>query len=367
MDELTKQYDAATAAPATPAAGTTGTTAGNSLTGSYNASAQTPMQTPAQTPAQEGATTAPAATATPAAAQPTPFNVGANSTADRVNAINTMYDAQQQARLNELQNAYDLSRSDMQAAADQINPNFQRQANDLAVQYERNRRNFNEGAILNGINTGAGAQADLARASEYQRDFGNLRTAQANQMAEAERQMANLTASYQTNIQTALANNDYQRAAALLDEYNNGYERDLKNAQILAEFGDFSGYAGLYGREQADNMFAIWASQNPDLAYLSGNITKDQLDNLKGKRPMNEGLDENGNRIPATGGGGGNYGGDPWGYGGSYYNWSGGGTGSGGGEQPAAAPAAPATGGGLAGSIAAGATNLATATRNMFR
>ena len=318
MDELTKQYDAATTAPTTPAAGAT---AGNSLTDSYNASAQTPMQTPTQ----EGATTTPAATATPAAtpaAQPTPFNVGANSTADRVNAINTMYDAQQQARLNELQNAYDLSRSDMQAAADQINPNFQRQANDLAVQYERNRRNFNEGAILNGINTGAGAQADLARASEYQRDFGNLRTAQANQMAEAERQMANLTASYQTNIQTALANNDYQRAAALLDEYNNGYERDLKNAQILAEFGDFSGYAGLYGREQADNMFAIWASQNPDLAYLSGNITKDQLDNLKGKRPMNEGLDENGNRIPGAGGGGRNYGGDPFGYGGSYYNWN---------------------------------------------
>ena len=284
MDELTKQYDAATTAPATPAAGTT---AGNSLTDSYNASAS---QTPAQTTAQEGATTAPAATATPAA-QPAPFNVGANSTADRVNAINTMYDAQQQARLNELQNAYDLSRSDMQAAADQINPNFQRQANDLAVQYERNRRNFNEGAALNGINTGAGAQADLARASEYQRDFGNLRTAQANQMAEAERQMANLTASYQTNIQTALANNDYQRAAALLDEYNNGYERDLKNAQILAEFGDFTGYAGLYGQEQADNMFAIWASQNPDLAYLSGNITKDQRDNLKNNRPMNDGLE----------------------------------------------------------------------------
>ena len=315
MDELTKQYDAATTAPATPAAGTTGT-AGNSLTDSYNAATQAP--------AQEGATTTPAATAAPAETQPAPFNVGANSTADRVNAINTMYDAQQQARLNELQNAYNLSRSDMQAAADQINPNFQRQANDLAVQYERNRRNFNEGAILNGINTGAGAQADLARASEYQRDFGNLRTAQANQMAEAERQMANLTASYQTNIQTALANNDYQRAAALLDEYNNGYERDLKNAQILAEFGDFTGYAGLYGQEQADNMFAIWASQNPDLAYLSGNITKDQRDNIKGNRPMNEGLDENGIRIPTSSGGGGNdgYMSDPWGYGGSAWNWS---------------------------------------------
>ena len=314
MDELTKQYDAATTVPATPAAGTAGTTAGDSLTDSYNASAQTP--------AQEGATTTPAATATPAATQPTPFNVGANSTADRVDAINTMYNAQQQARLNELQNAYNLSRSDMQAAADQINPNFQRQANDLAVQYERNRRNFNEGAILNGINTGAGAQADLARASEYQRDFGNLRTAQANQMAEAERQMANLTASYQTNIQTALANNDYQRAAALLDEYNNGYERDLKNAQILAEFGDFSGYAGLYGREQADNMFAIWASQNPDLAYLSGNITQAQRDNIKGGRPMNEGLDENGNRIVTASSGGGSVENDPWGYGGSYYNWN---------------------------------------------
>jgi hypothetical protein len=145
-------------------------------------------------------------------------------------------------------------------------------------------------------------------------------------MAEAERQMANLTASYQTNIQTALANNDYQKAAALLDEYNNGYERDLKNAQVLAEFGDFTGYAGLYGQEQADNMFAIWASQNPDLAYLSGNITKDQRDNIKGGRPMNEGLDENGIRIPTSGGSGG-YMSDPWGYGGAY-TWGGSSSGS---------------------------------------
>lgn len=224
----------------------------------------------------------------------------------RTEAINQMYNAQAAAKQQELKAAYDRQMSSAQAAADKIPQTYQQQANALATQYERNRRNLNMQAAGNGINTGAASQQALALNSAYQRDYGNIGRAQADAQAEAQRGMADLTAQYESNIQSALAQNDYQKAAALLNEYNNAESRNLKNAQILAEFGDFSGYANLYGKEQADNMLAVWRAQNPDLALKIGNITQAQRDNLVNGRPMNEGLDANGNRIvvPISGGGG---------------------------------------------------------------
>lgn len=243
-----------------------------------------------------------AATSAPATA---PSLTSASTTQDRVNEINRMYDAQQQARQNELQTAYDISRSEMQAAADKIAPQFQTQANANAVDWERQRRNFLEGANMNGINTGASSQAQLAMMGQQQKTANNIRMAQANAQTEADRQMANLTAQYQADIRSALANNDYQRAAALLDEYNNGYQRDLETAKVLAGYGDFSGYEAVYGKDTANGMADIWYQQNPDVAYITGKITKDQRDNIKEGRPINDGLDENGKRIQSVGGGGG--------------------------------------------------------------
>lgn len=231
---------------------------------------------------------------------------GAYNTA-RTDAINQMYDAQRSQREAELKNAYDQSMSAYQEAQVKIAPQYQQQANDLAVQYERNRHNFFNQAAASGINTGVSAQESLARGGEYQRDFGNLRTSEAEQQAAVERQMADRKAQYQNDVAAALSENNYQRAAALLDEYNNGYERDLENAKILASYGDFSFYENLYGEDQANNMYMLWLAQNPDLAHNTGRITDAQWENLKNGKSMNDGLDENGNRIvtASSGGGGG--------------------------------------------------------------
>ena len=235
---------------------------------------------------------------------------GAYNTA-RTDAINQMYDAQRAQREAELKDAYEKSMSAYQEAQSKIAPEYQQKANDLGVQYERNRHNFWNQAAASGINTGVSAQESLARGGEYQRDFGNLRTSEAEQQAAVERQMADRKAQYQNDVAAALAQNDYQRAGALLDEYNNGYQRDLENAKILASYGDFSFYENLYGKEQADAMYKLWLAQNPDLAHNTGRITDAQWENLKNGKNMNDGLDANGNRIvsaaPAASGGGENY------------------------------------------------------------
>lgn len=268
--------------------------------------AETPTQTP-QAPAADAA-----GGAADAAGNGGYNNNGVNGAYNtaRMDAINQMYDAQRAAREAELKNAYDQSMSAYQEAQGKIAPEYQQKANDLGVQYERQRHNFWNQAAASGINTGVSAQESLARGGEYQRDFGNLRTSEAEQQAAVERQMADRKAQYQNDVAAALAENDYQRAGALLDEYNNGYSRDLENAKLLASYGDFTFFENLYGKDQANNMFLLWASQNPDLAHNTGRITDDQFNNLKAGKSMNDGLDENGKRIISTvaaGGGGNNY------------------------------------------------------------
>ena len=207
------------------------------------------------------------------------------STSGQGQAINDLYDAKKQSQLTQLESAYQASRAEAEAARDKLPGQYQQQANDLAAQYERNRRNFNLQAEASGLNTGAASQAALAQNSAYQRDMGALRTAQADAMTEADRGIAELERQYQANVSSAIADNDYQRAQALLNEYNNGYTRDLNTAKTLAAYGDFSGYAGLYGQDTANNMAALWKAQNPDLAYNTGRMTAEEYKAVTGKYP----------------------------------------------------------------------------------
>ena len=306
VDEITKAYNAqqSKAGAATPGtAPQTNTAAGTTPAAGSTAATPTTPATPTTSAADAGAT---------GGAQTNQGLLGSGYNTARTDAINEIYDAQRKAREEELKAAYDRSMSDYEAARAKIAPEYQKQANDLSVQYERNRQNFNNQAVATGINSGVASQAALARGGEYQRDFGNLRTAEANATAEADRQMANLTAEYQANIRAALAENDYKKAQALLDEYNDGYQRDLKNAQILAEFGDFSGFLNLFGEDQAKNMEAVWRAQNPELAasidYAAGKIDANQYFQLTGKYPAGY--------IPpaSSGGGGGSTPQDQWEY-----------------------------------------------------
>lgn len=268
-------------------------------------------------------TTTPTATTTPATTPTTPTTEAVNQAAvdelaqqaaqhtvnnpltSQVNAINDMYEAQRKAQLAQLEGAYAINKSNAEAERAKIGQTYQQQANDLAAQYERNKRNFNLQAVTNGINTGTASQAELANNAMYLRNYGNLRNTEAQADIEAGRLMMNLEAQYQANIAEAIAKNDYSKAAALLDEYNNQYTRDLDQAKILAEYGDFSGYVPLYGKEVADGMRNMWLAQNRDLAYQMGVITKDQRDNLKNNKPINEGLDANGVKVKGSGGGSG--------------------------------------------------------------
>lgn len=95
--------------------------------------------------------------------------------------------------------------------------------------------------------------------------------------------MAELETQYKSAVAQAIAENDYNRAKALMDEYSNQENRDATMAKILAGYGDFSGYAKLYGDDVANNMAQYWIYSNPQLAYSMGKISADEYARLTGK------------------------------------------------------------------------------------
>ena len=145
--------------------------------------------------------------------------------------INNVYDMAQSNQKAALKTAYDQNLSDLQAARDQITPQYQQSANALAAEYERQKRNTNMQGAANGLNTGAGSQLALGQSVAYQKNAGTLARSQQEALNEANRGIADLGVRYQNEIAQAVAENDYKRAAAMLNEYESQYnrQRDIEN------------------------------------------------------------------------------------------------------------------------------------------
>ena len=220
---------------------------------------------------------------------------GANPLGDeRVQAIKDMYDAQINAQLLRLQESGDQALSDAIGNRMSIPDAYNKQRNAASVDWERQRRNFLEGANTSGINTGARSQAELSMMGMYQRAQNTLGASQARAETDADRNIADIKRSTQASINEAIAKNDYQKAAALLDEYNNVYNRYVERAETLAAYGDFTGYASLYGPDVATQMFYNWAAKDPATAFKMGAINQQQYMNLMYGYPINaEGVQYN--------------------------------------------------------------------------
>ncbi|MBP5317031.1 MAG: hypothetical protein J6Y83_04935, partial [Bacteroidales bacterium] len=145
----------------------------------------------------------------------------------RIDEIGRMYDSQLASQRAQLESAYNQNMSDLEANRGKIREQYRTQRNMSAASYEKNRRNFNQQAIMNGINTGAGSQAALSQNSAYQGALAALGTSEANANNDLEKTISDTKAKYQSDIQQAIATNDYNRAAALLDEYNNAYAQAM--------------------------------------------------------------------------------------------------------------------------------------------
>lgn len=253
--------------------------------------------------------------------------------------VNDAYNAARSAQLAALKSAYDANTAALENTRAQIEPHYQQGRNMTAAESERARQAFNEYAAASGLNSGAGGQAELARNSVLQGNLNALNTAEANAKAELDNQLAQLKVQYQNDIAAAIARGEYERAAALMREYqtaeqsrvavaqaqsdenyrawgaNYGVGRDTiaderynnelarsaaeQEAATRAKYGDFSGYSALgYDDAAIANMTAVWNMQNPLLAYNTGRIGASEYHRLTGRYPAGYGGSGSGGANP---------------------------------------------------------------------
>ena len=195
--------------------------------------------------------------------------------------INELYDMKKASRLKALEDAYRANVQAEDQRVDSVAGTYKAKANALEAQYEKQKRSFNELAAAKGLNTGAASQAALSQQSEYQQGMAGLRQDEARAYSDSKTALGRLESEYKSAVADAIAENDYQRAEALYSLWKNKSSADEDKAKLLAQYGDFSGYAALYGEDIAREMSAMWAAKNPALAYKSGLISEEEYYRLK--------------------------------------------------------------------------------------
>lgn len=137
----------------------------------------------------------------------------------QVDAVNDAYDRALEARIGGIRAAYEESAAAARAAKEAIPGIYQDRKNDLAARSAVAEKNFEEIAAGTGLASGARGQARLAMENSRQAGMSELDRQEGADMAEAERLEAELRRACQNGIAEAVANGEYERAAALLEEY----------------------------------------------------------------------------------------------------------------------------------------------------
>lgn len=244
--------------------------------------------------------------------------------------------AEIEAALADLKGAYTKGMAAYDAQQDKLPERYRAAMNSAAAQSAMAKKNFDEQAAASGLNSGASGQAALDASAVYQGNISNLQQAKAQDMAEIDRAKADLTAQYETAVAKAKAEGNAELAKALYQEmirvqgleredeqtaYDRGrdaladqrydqqyadsradtdYQRRADAAALMAQFGNFSGYADLWGLDQntVNAMVAEYARQKQiseqqaalelDAQGLNNELLKKQIANY-GKSTGNGG------------------------------------------------------------------------------
>lgn len=191
---------------------------------------------------------------------------------ESANRIGNLYDQQYNAQAANLKTAYDKSVSDAQAVQQRIAPQYQTQANQMAAQYERNRRNMNLQNLNNGMGSGTAVQQQEALNNQFQNNYAGLRGQEVQAQTQAGQNIANLGVDYQNKLADARAEAENKKAASLVEDQNRQNEWYDNQAKLLAGYGNFSAYERLYGKDATEQMKKVWAIQNPEVALGAGII-----------------------------------------------------------------------------------------------
>lgn len=133
--------------------------------------------------------------------------------------INKIYDAQKQSTLNTLKSAYDKNIASVDSAMSNLGTSAYEAKRQAAGEAALTRQRLNEQFAANGLNTGAAGQAHLALLNQQAANLNSIEMKRAQAENEYNAQKAALTQEYQSQIKSAILDNDADRAAALYALY----------------------------------------------------------------------------------------------------------------------------------------------------
>ena len=162
---------------------------------------------------------------------------------DAFQYIRDMYAANSASQLAALKAAYEQNVMDYNAQDDLISAEAQRQRNQAAAQNELQRMYMNELGIMQGLNTGATGQLALAQSAALQGNLASIGTQEQQALSDIALERSKLKVQYSAAVDQAIAQNNYELANALYQEYvrqdNLAQQKaaeDLEQQNWLAKF-----------------------------------------------------------------------------------------------------------------------------------
>lgn len=200
--------------------------------------------------------------------------------------INDLYNRLNEANLAQLMASYNNSRAESEYQMGKIPAMYQQQRNAVSADNEREKLAHREQAAASGLNAGNRSQANLAFANQLQNSLGQLNTAEANALSDATFALTQLYNNYQAQIAQAVAQNNYERAGALIEDYYKAKESAvntaLAQANLNLQVADFNRQT----RQNAvTNQQNAWQQQFALGSELAGYGNMGLLGNLAGVSP----------------------------------------------------------------------------------
>jgi hypothetical protein len=159
--------------------------------------------------------------------------------------INQLKEAERRSRIAALEKARTTALAGLETEKANIAPVYYDKRNQAAAASDVSAMNFAQYAAARGIKGAAGAMPEIYRQAGLQGQIGALDRAEANALANIERQRSGIESSYASDVAAAEADVESNAMQALIDQWNQNRQYELQKAALTGSLGDTRTLAGL--------------------------------------------------------------------------------------------------------------------------
>jgi hypothetical protein len=152
--------------------------------------------------------------------------------------------AKRESMLASLDKARTTALSSLDTEKANVAPTYYDKRNQAAAASDVGAMNFAQYMAARGIKGAAGAMPEIYRQAGLQGQIGALDRAEANTLANIERQRANVESGYASDLAAAEADIESQAMQAMIDQWNANRAYELQKAQLTGSLGDERTLAG---------------------------------------------------------------------------------------------------------------------------